>query len=480
MEHILFIGQESTLRMIKQVSTQAAQSRSIVHTRMLTEKQSKRIEIGYFATVLFEVISPTRLNECNQIQQANPNVPIILITTPAIRSLRVWHSSMVDFFDVLHFPEHQERVPLVLDRACQIHHHYRKMDQYRVKMLDRLDQLSIIIETGRTVTSTLHLDEVVNSIMDMITDLIKAEAWSLLMLDEKSHELYFKDARGLKRKKIKQFRLKMGQGVAGWVAQQKKPLIVNDAQHDERFYRGIDIQTRFVTRSILCAPIIFKGKLLAVIEILNRLDNEPFRKKDLSTISSLLDSAAIALENANLFNQAEELAVTDDLTSLYNARFLNQVLEAEITRAQRYKSQVSFIFMDIDYFKLVNDNFGHMIGREALKEVAELMKSHFRETDLIARYGGDEFVLVLPETGTQETFQLAESMRRKLAEHVFLENTGNKVHLTASFGVATFPIHAKNKDELILMADKAMFQAKGECRNMVYIASREDVSETVD
>jgi len=272
----------------------------------------------------------------------------------------------------------------------------------------------------------------------------------------------------------------MGQGIAGWVAQQKKPLIVNDVRKDDRFYREVDTQTKFTTRSILCAPILFKGKLLAVIEIMNRLDDEPFRKKDLSSISSLLDSAAIAMENANLFNQAEELAVTDDLTSLYNARFLNQVLESEITRAHRYNTQVSFIFMDLDYFKLVNDNYGHMVGREALKEVAQLMKDNFRETDLIARYGGDEFVLVLPETGTQDTFKLAEGLRKKLEKHVFLEKSGNSIHLTASFGIATFPIHAKNKDELIMMADKAMYQAKGECRNMVYIASKEDACEVLD
>jgi len=418
--------------------------------------------------------SPTRMNDFIQVHQLNPKIPIILLTTPALRQVPAWNNSRDDFFDIVHLPEHGPRLAHVVHNACQAQNRMVRIDQVKARILEKLDQLSIIIESGRTITSTLNLDEVVNSILDMITDLIKAEAWSLLMLDVETNELFFKAARGLKSKKIKQFRLKMGQGIAGWVAQHKKPLIVNDVQHDDRFYRDIDLTTKFVTRSILCAPILFKGKLLAVIEILNKLEFQPFRQKDLSTISSLLDTAAIAIENAQLFNQAEELAITDDLTSLFNTRFLNQVLESEIARARRYKSEVSFIFMDLDYFKLVNDNYGHMIGREALKEVAQLMKNSFRETDLVARYGGDEFVLVLPETGTEETFKLAERLRMKLEEHVFLEKFGFKVHLTASIGVATYPVHAKNKDELILMADKAMFQAKGDCRNMVYIASKED------
>ncbi|MFC1850906.1 diguanylate cyclase [candidate division CSSED10-310 bacterium] len=477
MKRVLFIGTQSHTAKISQYLNNYQLK---VCNHGLNKQTIDQIRNTSYPVVIFEVSNPSKITKFSEIHQLNPFIPKIILIPTVLRPLKVWQTVAGDYYDLILFPEHLDRLPHAVNQAFQWFHKILKVKTLKDHILTKLDELSVIIEAGRTITSTLNLDEVVNSIMDMITNLIKAEAWSLLLVDEKTNELYFKAARGSKGKNLHEFRLKFGQGIAGWVAKEKKALLVNNVQSDPRFYKEIDLQTKFTTRSILCAPVIFKGRVFAVIEIINRLDKQPFDKKDLSIISFLLDGAAIAIENARLYNKAEELAVTDDLTSLYNARYLNQVLETELLRSKRYKSEVSFIFMDLDYFKQVNDNYGHMVGREVLKEVAALMKKHFRETDLLARYGGDEFVIVLPETGTTETFKLAEKMRTKLGEHIFLTKLRLKIKLTASFGIATYPIHAQTKEELILMADKAMFHAKGNCRNMVYITTKENVCEILD
>lgn len=472
MESLLVIGKNETVQTCLQNMHSCSHYDIVTSDHFLSREIRKLIEENSFSVVLYEVTAPRDINKFLAIHHASTTVPKIVIIPDFLRPLKVWQNSRDVYYDVLNFPGHLKRLSHSIESACRLYNANKKAAKLKEQILENLDELSIIIEAGRTIASSLQMNDVVNSIMDMCTNLIKAEAWSLLLLNEKSNDLVFKAARGSQGEKVKEFRLTMGQGIAGWVARERKPLIVNDVRNDHRFFKEVDYRTKFETKSILCAPLIFKDKLLAVIEIINKLDNQPFEQNDLNTISILLDSASIALENAKLFNQAEELAVTDDLTGLYNARYLDQLLETEISRCQRFNERASFLFLDLDFFKTVNDRYGHMVGRAVLKETADLMKEHFRETDYISRYGGDEFVIVLPHTDTDETFELSESLRKKVEGHTFLKAAGYTIRLTASFGIATYPVHAQSKEDLILMADKAMFQAKGNCRNRVYITSQ--------
>jgi len=176
--------------------------------------------------------------------------------------------------------------------------------------------------------------------------------------------------------------------------------------------------------------------------------------------------------------EAERLSLTDDLTRLRNARYLRQFLVNEIKRARRYRSNVAALFLDLDDFKQINDLHGHLAGSHALMELAAVVLPSVRDTDCVVRYGGDEFVLILTETGVDEAVQVAERIRTKIETHRFSGGRGLKFSLTASFGVAVFPLHALSPQQLIACADRAMYQAKAANKNCVrVIADSEKVNQ---
>ncbi len=339
------------------------------------------------------------------------------------------------------------------------------------KQLSSLSQeLGFFEEVSKTLTSTLELGEILTTIMKKSRKLIKAETWSLLLLDEETGELVFEKITGKKedKKKIKKFRLKLGEGIAGWVAQEGIPVVVPDVSIDKRFCSKIDKETNYRTKSLMCVPIKSKGSTLGVLEIVNKITDEPFTKDDLALMMRLVDHAAIAIERASLYQKMAELSITDDLTKLFNTRYLNRTLEIEITRSKRHSSSLSLIFMDVDHFKTINDNYGHLVGSKLLVEMGQLLIKSLRTIDIVARYGGDEFVIVLPQTTPQAAIQIAERIRRAIEQNIFLKKDGYSLRLTASFGVASYPESAKSKEDLLRLADEAMYRVKYNNRNGVY------------
>jgi len=186
-------------------------------------------------------------------------------------------------------------------------------------------------------------------------------------------------------------------------------------------------------------------------------------------LRSALDLAAMALDNALRLERAEALSVTDDLTRLYNARYLNLALRREAKLAGRNDRPVSLIFLDLDGFKNVNDRHGHLIGSKALVEVGALLKGCARETDIVARFGGDEFAVVLPDTGTPGALKLAQRVHQGLNAHTFLTGDGLSVQLTASIGIATLPDAASSAEELLKVADTAMYRVKAAGKNGIQV-----------
>jgi len=326
-------------------------------------------------------------------------------------------------------------------------------------------------EVGRALTSTLKLSEVLNIIADTMSRYVQCEAWSLLLMDEERQELRFEIATGEQGPLVQQFRLKPGEGIAGWVAQEGQACIVEDVAADARFAPHVDSATGFSTRTVLCVPLKSKGEVLGVIELLNKLGGGAFDGRDLQVVSILADYAAIAIENARLYQRAEELAITDDVTGIHNSRYFHQILERELNRARRYKRPLSLLFLDLDSFKAVNDTHGHQQGSKVLREVSWVLKSSIRSVDLIARYGGDEFIVILPDTDAATAARLGERLRATVAGTEFLVPEGLALRLTASFGVAAYPQHAQTKEDLIRVADEAMYRAKGRHPNTVTIAS---------
>ncbi len=334
----------------------------------------------------------------------------------------------------------------------------------------QVERLSLFHDVGKALASTLELQKILQTIMEKISDLLQPDTWSLLMLDEKTQELYFEIAIGAGADKLKDVRLKLGEGIAGWVAQTGEPVLVDNVKDDPRFASRFDEVTQTDTKSVVCVPIKGREKILGVIELVNFLGKGSFRKDDIPILKNLADYAAIALENARYVQRIHELTITDDCTSLYNARHLSFVLDAEIYRSTRYGYEFSVIFLDLDHFKLVNDNYGHLVGSKLLWMIGDVVKSHLRMIDYAFRYGGDEFVILLPQTSKENALSVVRRVKDLLNSKVFFTEEGLDIKVTASFGVASFPQDGRTRKEILRMADEAMYLVKNTTRNSIALA----------
>ena len=308
--------------------------------------------------------------------------------------------------------------------------------------------------------------------MEKVNELMSPDTWSLLLVDQETNELYFQVATGVAAEKLKDVRVRVGEGIAGWVAQTGEAAIVPDVKADPRFSGDVDRVTNMLTHSVICVPIRTKDRVLGVIEIINYVGKRDFGSEDLGLLQAMADYAAIALENAIHVKRIHELTITDDVTSLYNARHLNFVLETEIYRSNRYHYEFSLVFIDLDHFKEVNDTHGHLVGSKLLREIAEVVRGSLRLIDYAFRYGGDEFVILLPQTGKESATVVARRLHQRLNEARFIEDQNLNLHVTASLGLASFPVDANTKAELVRLADEAMYLVKNTSRNNIAVANQ--------
>jgi diguanylate cyclase (GGDEF)-like protein len=225
-------------------------------------------------------------------------------------------------------------------------------------------------------------------------------------------------------------------------------------------------------------PLLSRGRVLGTV-VLRARPGRPLTSDDRRRAALLLEPLAVALDAALLVRRARELSITDDLTHLYNVRYQNAALRREVARARRYRLPVSFIFLDLDGFKSVNDRHGHLMGSRALVEVGAVLRAVVREIDVVARFGGDEFTVILPQTAAAGARVIAERLRSRIASTRFLQAHGLSVRLTASFGIASYPEHGRTAEELVARSDQAMYAAKDAGRNRVAAARPAPVPHAV-
>ncbi|HZB46053.1 MAG TPA: GGDEF domain-containing protein [Pyrinomonadaceae bacterium] len=225
-------------------------------------------------------------------------------------------------------------------------------------------------------------------------------------------------------------------------------------------------------RRTVAVPLASGDRVTGVLEAVREgSDARPFSPAEASLLSALSLPLTAALTNVVRVAEAERLSLTDDLTKLHNARFLRQYLTGELKRARRYGSTVTAMFLDLDDFKQINDRHGHLVGSHVLMEMAAVILSSVRDTDVVSRYGGDEFVVILPETNLEHATGVAERVRERISRHAFTGGRSLRLALTASFGVATFPLHAQSPQQLIAAADTAMYEAKAARKNCIRYAA---------
>lgn len=330
-----------------------------------------------------------------------------------------------------------------------------------MKLLERRnEELASMIEIGKALTSSLDIHAILETIMRQVERLIKPKSWSLLLVDGESGDLVFEIVVSTVSDQLKGVRLERGKGIAGWVAEHGEPLLIPDVSKDSRFAESFDQKLLFTTHSIVCVPMKIKDQVIGVIELINSFEELDFDESDILLISAIADFAAIALENARNYKRINELVVTDDLTGLYNSRQFGQLIENEVKRSARYDEQFSLIFLDLDHFKGINDTYGHLVGSRMLGEFGRLIGKHMRASDMAARYGGDEFAIILPHTTKEQAVKMACNLLEAMKETRFVSDDNIPITLTASFGVATFPVDAESRADLIRAADSAMYDVK--------------------
>jgi diguanylate cyclase (GGDEF)-like protein len=333
-----------------------------------------------------------------------------------------------------------------------------------------LDDLLVFHQLARSLTSSFDLDTILRTILEQMEKFIEAELWTLLMVDEVRQDLYYAIAAGGQEKSLRDLRVKIGEGVAGWVVENGETLIVPeaDAESDARA-RQSGLATSRHVRSVIALPLRGRKGTCGAIEIFNPRA-EKLSDYTIAFLHILADYAAIAIENARDVASIQRLTITDDTTGLYNVRHLYDVLSQELERSIRLGQPLSLAFLDLDRFKLVNDEHGHLIGSELLAHTGQRLKELCRRQDSCYRYGGDEFVILMPETNSLTAHALAISMLHTLMDTRFIMKSGLQLHVSASVGLATCPIDGSTVHAIIGMADTRMYVVKNTGRGQVHVA----------
>lgn len=326
------------------------------------------------------------------------------------------------------------------------------------ELLTEKRKLEQILAFDEQISTIREYNQLIDFIVEKTAILLEARRCSLMLLDKVGKGLFIQGATGLDQQVVKECHIRLGEMVAGHVAESRKPMLVKNVEYDDRFRRAN--KPYYFSRSFMSVPLLMEKKLLGVINVSDPVKNKNFSEVDLRILNATSREVAVALENMELYKQLSHLTITDPLTQIYNFRQFTQSLNFEIKRRQRVAGFLSLILMDIDGFKSYNDTFGHLEGDALLKEIAHILKIQLRETDIVCRYAGDEFVVILPDVTIEGAKIAAEKIRHAI------ETASFKAPVTVSVGVAAYAA-GLNPQEFILKADRALYDAKREGKNRV-------------
>jgi diguanylate cyclase (GGDEF)-like protein len=339
----------------------------------------------------------------------------------------------------------------------------------------KFDRFAEVSELTKTITHIRNYETLLQTILDKSADLLKAEQGSLMLLDHETDDLLVEAKKGNIERVMEKLRINRGEGIAGRVAEFGEAILVENLENDPRVNHKN--RQHYKTRSFVSVPIKIDDRIIGVLNLSDKTSGEVFNEEDLKLIQSFATHAAIVMERNVFYNKAEELkklTITDSLTGLLNRRYLNERLKDEVSRSERYGHHLSLLMLDLDGFKYCNDTLGHLFGDKALKDIAETLLNTVRSMDIVARYGGDEFMVILPETEETLAIDIAERLRSNVEKNAVLpRNAAGKgpQMLTSSIGIACYPGHGKTIELLLENVDKALYRAKNKGKNRIEVFS---------
>ncbi|HEU5451601.1 MAG TPA: diguanylate cyclase [Terriglobales bacterium] len=328
-------------------------------------------------------------------------------------------------------------------------------------------QLEAINAIARQTTAVLDLQELLDRACKHILQSFPVDHVAVLLLDEEKRLAMRAELGHLSVRIGRGGTLAPGAGLSGRAIQSGKPVLENDVEGVHGYVEGFE-----ETRSEMCLPLICFGQTLGVLA-LESARKGAFQPSDVQPLESVADICANAIQNARHFENMKQMAYVDGLTGMFNRRYFEMRILEEMERMRRYQHEMSIIMVDIDNFKKLNDEFGHLLGDEVLRQVGTLFSQQLRRGDVACRFGGEEFVVIAPETDGDKAVAMAEKMRRVVETYPF---TGVPRPVTISAGIADFPACGDNRDALVRAADAALYTAKQKGRNRVSRSSAENVT----
>lgn len=360
---------------------------------------------------------------------------------------------------------HQRTLSALEERLALIREQYKTDLVVNVSNQKKFQKYSLLNRVSRVFGSQLQLDKLADKVIQEVRSVVGAERGRYQV------SFGFQDSPGTCRSlpEVAEEETSQEDQYSHYVAQHRASLLVSDTNDDFRF-QALGPET--LVRSLMLSPMLSEGHTVGLLRAESPFP-DIFSKDDLRLFTIISDLGGVAAENAHLYQCAQELAITDGLTGLYLRRFFNQRFEEELERYREHGTPFSLIILDLDHFKRINDRLGHLAGDQVLAQLGEALRAEARVADLICRFGGEEFALILPNTNLEGALVMAERIRSRIAQREFQVNN-EPLKLTVSLGIGECPKNGQDMIELIRMTDEALYMAKRRGRNRIILAGSKE------
>lgn len=428
-----------------------------------------------FLRIIRKLMRPLQdlVHATSEVSQGNFNHRIGRIPADEFGTLAHSFNTMVGQLEALYDERvaHQHKLSLAqgeLKYKGLLEQKNREIERTNRELKLHLKDLSALLTLTQAMTSTLDQSTLFERMFQVLRDLTQCDRLVLLLYNPGNEELEIRKSFGIPSEFLEGISFRLDEGITGVAARSQELVYVPDTSKD---LRSLNYKGRGASQgSLACVPLVIKQRLVGILN-LHKEDLDAFSDQDLKLIQAIGNQAAISIENAQLYEKTRDLSNTDELTSLANRRYFQAILKREVDQARRYNTTFGLIMIDVDHFKQFNDTHGHLAGDMVLKRVASLLLQNTRGIDLVARFGGEEFIVLLPRTDEKGALSTAEKLRTCVQEEeiIGLDANHGSNRITLSLGIAIYPHHSKDVFDLLNMADQALYRAKTTGRNRALV-----------